>query len=94
MSTNDERAPGACAEGSGFDQRLERLEALVAELEQGGLGLEPAIERYREGIELLQQCHATLAHYRRQVEELTRGAEDSLRPFTGDPDAAQGGNAP
>ena len=40
----------------GFDARLARLEALVAELEEGELGLEPAIERYQEGVELLQRC--------------------------------------
>ena len=71
----------------GFDERLERLEALVAELEEGGLGLEPAIERYQEGIALLKECHSVLAGYRKQVEELGREAEESLRPFEGDPDA-------
>ena len=74
------------AEERGFDQRLARLEALVAELEQGGLGLEPAIERYQEGIELLKQCHGALAGFRRQVEELTREADEAMRPFEGDPD--------
>ena len=71
----------------GFDARLERLEALVRELENGQLGLEPAIERYQEGVELLKICHATLASYRGRVEELTREADLALRPFQGDPDA-------
>ena len=70
-----------------FDERLERLEAIVGELEEGELGLEPAIERYEEGIGLLKDCHKLLAGYRKQVEELTRGAEDVLEPFDGDPDA-------
>jgi exodeoxyribonuclease VII small subunit len=71
----------------GFDERLGRLEEIVAELEEGGLGLEDAIERYKEGIEQLSGCHRLLAGYREQVEELTRGAEEALRPFAGDPDA-------
>ena len=71
----------------GFDQRLERLEGIVSELEAGELGLEPAIERYQEGIELLKSCHAQLASYRRRVEELTADAERSLRPYGKDPDS-------
>jgi len=70
-----------------FDRRLERLEAIVAELERGELSLEPAIERYQEGVELLKGCHGILQRYQKRVEELTADAEESLRPFAGDPDA-------
>src|SRR5687768_17316215 len=38
----------ACGADATFDERLARLSALVSELEQGSLGLEPAIERYQE----------------------------------------------
>ncbi len=79
MSDNPQSAPS-------FDDKLTRLEGLVGELEQGGLELEPAIERYQEGIELLKNCHGTLERYRKRVEELTADAEDALRPFQGDPD--------
>jgi len=72
-----------------FDRRLERLEAIVAELEQGELSLEPAIERYQEGVELLKGCHGILQRYQKRVEELTADAEQSLRPFVGDPDAEE-----
>lgn len=78
------------AAGGGFDGKLERLERIVAELEQGGLGLEPSIERYQEGIELLKQCHTSLGEHRRRVEELTREAEGAMKPFEGDPDFARG----
>ncbi len=77
-------------EEPGFDQRLARLEAIVAELEAGGLGLEPAIERYQEGIELLKQCHGALLGFRRRVEELTREAEQAMRSFEADPDFQPG----
>lgn len=82
----------ADAAGDTFDARLARLEAIVGELEEGRLSLEPAIERYQEGILLLKQCHHTLEAYRRQVDELTREAEDAVRPFDGDPDFAPGGS--
>lgn len=81
-------AESSKTESAGFDARLARLEKLVAELEQGGLGLEPAIERYQEGIQLLKECHGALDTYRRRVEELTRDAEAAMRPFEGDPDFA------
>ncbi|MDP6520122.1 MAG: exodeoxyribonuclease VII small subunit [Planctomycetota bacterium] len=74
-----------------FDERLARLEALVAELEGGGLGLEASMERYREGVALLKGCRTLLAGYERQVEELTREAE--LSAFKGDPDADGGHGA-
>lgn len=86
MTDPDKRAQG------GFDDKLGRLEALVSELEQGGLGLEPAIERYQEGIQLLKECHGVLETYRRRVEELTREAEAAMRPFEGDPDFAADGS--
>jgi farnesyl diphosphate synthase len=53
----------AAASGGAFDDKLGRLEKIVVELEQGGLGLEPAIERYQEGIQLLKECHRALERY-------------------------------
>jgi|SRR6185436_11788152 len=76
------------SESGAFDDKLQRLEKIVGELEQGGLGLEPAIERYQEGIQLLKECHGALEGYRRRVEELTKDAEAAMRPFEGDPDLA------
>jgi exodeoxyribonuclease VII small subunit len=72
-----------------FDERLQRLEALVSELEQGELGLESSIERYQQGIVLLKECQGLLSRYRKQVEELTADAEAALRPYAADPDAAK-----
>jgi exodeoxyribonuclease VII small subunit len=69
-----------------FDQRLERLEKIVAELEQGRTGLEVAIERYQEGVELMRSCRASLEGYRKRIEELHGDGE--LKPFAHDPDAA------
>ncbi|HVS18478.1 MAG TPA: exodeoxyribonuclease VII small subunit [Planctomycetota bacterium] len=73
-----------------FDARLARLEAIVGELEGGELGLEGALERYRDGVGLLKACRAQLDGYRRQVEELSAEADGALAPFAGDPDAGAG----
>lgn len=80
----------------GFDQRLARLEEIVAELENGGIALEPAIARYQEGVLLLKSCRAILDGYRKRVEELSagsEGAEAGRAPYAGDPDAEDDGNA-
>ena len=71
-----------------FDQRLARLETIVAELEHGQLGLEGSIERYREGVALLAQCRTVLDGYRKQVEELSASAPAAPKPYAGDPDLA------
>ena len=71
-----------------FDERLARLETIVADLEQGKLGLEGSIERYQEGVQILAQCQTLLAGYRRRVEELSAGSAGELKPYAGDPDVA------
>lgn len=71
----------------GFDQRLARLEAIVAELENGGLALETSIERYQEGVRLLSDCRSVLASFQKRVEELSAEAEGALKPYPNDPDA-------
>jgi exodeoxyribonuclease VII small subunit len=89
MDTKKGDTRNVAAESGGeasFESRLERLRAIVGELEQGDLGLEPAIERYQEGIELLKHCHATLASYKQRVEELSSEAEGKLSPYAADPD--------
>ena len=69
-----------------FDSKLARIEDIVAELEEGGLDLEAAIARYKEGVELRKECGQVLAGFKKQVEELTQDAEEALRAYEGDPD--------
>tara|TARA_R110002126_G_scaffold41590_41_gene121067 strand:- start:6051 stop:6341 length:291 start_codon:yes stop_codon:yes gene_type:complete len=80
----------AKAEEPGFDARLERLETLVAELEEGDLDLETSIERYKEGHALLAGCRDLLERYRAQVEELTGQDGERTVPYDGDPDHLSG----
>jgi exodeoxyribonuclease VII small subunit len=70
-----------------FDQRLARLEAIVAELEGGEIALEPAIARYQEGVEILKSCRGLLEGFQKRVEELSAAAEGGVAPYAGDPDA-------
>ena len=93
MSDSEPKAPKkkpAKADAPRFDQSLGRLEEIVAELEQGGLGLEESLEQYKEGVALLKGCREQLAGFRAQVEELTA---DGVRPHAGDPDRVAGSAA-
>lgn len=71
-------------DAASFDESLGRLEEIVAQLEDGGLGLEDSLERYKEGVGLLKGCRERLASFRKQVEELR--PDGSTAPVA-DPDA-------
>ena len=69
--------------GDGFDERLTRLEELVADLEGGDLSLEDAMERFGEGFKLLGACRESLSAYEERVEELSAEAEEGLSELRG-----------
>jgi exodeoxyribonuclease VII small subunit len=64
-------------EAQTFQQRLEKLRALVEELESGDLPLEAAVSRFEEGRKLRQSLQAELDAYEKRLEVLTKedGAE-------------------
>jgi exodeoxyribonuclease VII small subunit len=72
--------PTAAADLS-FEQALQRLQAIVQELEQGELGLDKALERYEEGVRLLRRCHDALEKAERKI-ELLSGVDAEGRPIS------------
>src|SRR3982751_538172 len=73
-STRDE-----CA-GS-FEESLEELEKIVAELEGGKLGLSDALARYEEGVKHLKGCQQLLEMAERKI-ELLSGVDADGNPIT------------
>ena len=71
---------------SSFDNGLDRLEALVQQLEGGQLGLEDALRRFEEGVALSQALQQQLAEAQRKVEVLRQGLAGEYRaePLEGD----------
>lgn len=69
-----------------FDDGLERLEALVQQLEGGSLTLEDALQRFEEGIGLSKELQQQLADAHRRVEVLKQslGGEYRAEPLEGD----------
>ena len=71
--------------GISFEKALERLEAIVAEMEAGKTGLETMIERFEEGQKLIALCTKRLNEVERRIEILTRkGGETVTEPFDAD----------
>lgn len=68
-----------------FDDGLDRLEALVQELESGSLGLEEALARFEEGVALSQALQKQLAEAQRRVEVLKAGLGGEYRAEPLDP---------
>jgi len=62
-----------------FDDGLDRLEALVQQLESGNLGLEEALTRFEEGVQLSQALQKQLAEAQRRVEVLKAGLGGEYR---------------
>lgn len=60
----------ATVEQLSFEQALERLEAIVAQLEGGTLPLEEALELFQEGSELQARCQQLLSEAEATVEKL------------------------
>ena len=86
MSASKKTSKAVATDEPHFDERLAQLEGLVAELEDGCLGLEAAIEKYQTGIGLLRSCHTTLGTYKARIEELSAEACVTLSAIE-DPDA-------
>ena len=61
----------------GFEEQLEQLEAVIAELEQGDMPLDKSIEEYRRGVELTRALKAQLEGARRQLALLDADEEEN-----------------
>jgi exodeoxyribonuclease VII small subunit len=62
-------SPDECA--SSFEQSLDELEKIVADLESGKLGLSDALSRYEEGVKHLKACQQLLERAERKIELLS-----------------------
>mgnify|MGYP006291744235 CR=1 FL=1 len=63
-----------------FEQAIERLEKIVAEIESGETPLEESIERYAEGIKLVKHCRKVLDAAEEKIQVLAKGEGESLAP--------------
>ncbi len=66
------------AEPLSFEQALARLERIVAQLEEGQLGLDDSLAQYEQGIKYLKQCYRQLERAERKI-ELLAGVDEQGR---------------
>ena len=80
--------------GLNFEQAIQRLEQIVAEMEGSDLALEEVLKKYEEGTRLVKFCGSKLDEAEKKIELLSRkgNGEIELKPFESpgeaDPSAA------
>ena len=72
---SDPASPAPDLSGLSFEQALEQLERIVAELESGQAPLERSIDMYERGAALKAHCEARLAAARLKVEKIVVGPQ-------------------
>jgi exodeoxyribonuclease VII small subunit len=63
-----------------FEAALAELEAIVARMESGELGLEESLAAHKRGLELARHCQAVLAQAQQQVRVLE---DETLKALPG-----------
>ena len=61
-----------------YDEAVQRLESIVAQLERGGKNLDETLAMFEEGTQLLRQCQTELAEAEGRLAELSLGEAESL----------------
>jgi exodeoxyribonuclease VII small subunit len=69
-----------------FEKNLERLDAIVRELEDADLSLDKALELYEEGMKLSEFCHKQLEEAEGRIDILSKkaGGKVVAEPFEPD----------
>jgi exodeoxyribonuclease VII small subunit len=69
-----------------FEQAIQRLEKIVADMEAAELPLEDVLKRYEEGTRLVRFCTTKLDEAEKKIELLTKKADGAvaLKPFAAD----------
>lgn len=66
--------PSKPAKADSFEKNLERLDAIVHQLEDADLPLERALQLYEEGMKLSETCHKQLEEAEGRVEIVMKKA--------------------
>ncbi len=61
-----------------FEKDLEKLEEIVAALEEGGLSLDDSLKRFEEGIKLARRCEKALTAAEKRIEILVKDAKGNI----------------
>jgi exodeoxyribonuclease VII small subunit len=67
-----------------YEQAIEELEAIIAQMEDGSLGLEQSLIAYQRGAALVKHCKTRLASVDQQVKILEGGMLKAFEAQNGD----------
>src|ERR1017187_1088610 len=72
--------------GLTFESAIQRLEKIVADMEEAELPLEDVLKRYEEGTRLVRFCSQKLDEAEKKIEVLAKKTDGSvaLEPFEGE----------
>lgn len=62
-----------------FEEALQKLEAIVSQMEEGDLPLEETLKAFEEGVRLARFCASKLDEAERKVEKLIRDQAGKLQ---------------
>jgi exodeoxyribonuclease VII small subunit len=62
-----------------FEEALQELEQILAEIEGGELGLEDSLAKYERGNFLIHHCRGVLGTAERQIELLSKSPDGTLQ---------------
>jgi len=73
--------------GLTFEQAIQRLEKIVADMEGAELPLEDVLKKYEEGTRLVRFCNQKLEEAEKKIEVLTKKSDGTvaLEPFETEP---------
>jgi exodeoxyribonuclease VII small subunit len=73
--------------GLTFEQAIQRLERIVADMEGAELPLEDVLKKYEEGTRLVRFCNQKLEEAEKKIEVLAKKPDGSvaLEPFEAEP---------
>ncbi len=85
MAKSSTQASAPAPTSAAFEQSLDELEALVARMEQGELGLDESLAAFERGVALYRNCQGALDQAELRVRKLLDPeAPDSAEPFEAD----------
>ncbi len=82
--------PVAAENDQTFEQAMEELQQIVADLEDNALGLEASLAQFERGIGLLRNCHSFLEQAEQKIEiliSMKSDGEPMTAPFDATPTA-------
>lgn len=59
-----------------FEENMERLEKIVAELEKGDLNLDDSVKKFEEGINISKKCNDILEKAEKKINILLKTDDD------------------